>query len=73
MLFKPERNKPMCMEKMFRTIRKCQNWFAKFRSGSFDVEDAPHSGKLVEAAKDTIKALFDVNHRITLHVRSVRG
>ncbi|GFU80728.1 histone-lysine N-methyltransferase SETMAR [Trichonephila clavipes] len=23
------------------TVRQCQNWFAKFRSGNFDVEDAP--------------------------------
>ncbi|GFW66535.1 histone-lysine N-methyltransferase SETMAR [Trichonephila clavipes] len=22
------------------TVRQCQNWFAKFRSGNFDVEDA---------------------------------
>ncbi|GFT01945.1 histone-lysine N-methyltransferase SETMAR [Trichonephila clavipes] len=25
------------------TVRQCQNWFAKFRSGNFDVEDAPRS------------------------------
>ncbi|GFT30383.1 histone-lysine N-methyltransferase SETMAR [Trichonephila clavipes] len=30
------------------TVRQCQNWFAKFRSGNFDVEDAPRS---VEADK----------------------
>ncbi|GFV02815.1 histone-lysine N-methyltransferase SETMAR [Trichonephila clavipes] len=34
------------------TVRQCQNWFAKFRSGDFDVEDAPHSGKPIEAEKD---------------------
>ena len=28
------------------TVRQCQNWFAKFRSGNFDVEDAPrHASK----------------------------
>ncbi|GFX78310.1 histone-lysine N-methyltransferase SETMAR [Trichonephila clavipes] len=27
------------------TVRQCQNWFAKFRSGNFDVEDAPRSGR----------------------------
>ncbi|XP_046837279.1 histone-lysine N-methyltransferase SETMAR-like [Vespa crabro] len=37
----------------------------KFRSGNFDVEDAPRSGKPVEADKDTIKALVDANRRIT--------
>lgn len=47
------------------TIRQCQNWFAKFRSGNFDVEDAPRSGRPVEADKDTIKALVDANRRIT--------
>ena len=47
------------------TVRQCQNWFAKFRSGNFDVEDAPRSGRPVEADKDTIKALVDANRRIT--------
>ena len=44
--------------------RQCQNWFAKFRSGNFDVEDAPRSGRPVEADEDTIKA-FDANRRKT--------
>ncbi|GFV34707.1 histone-lysine N-methyltransferase SETMAR [Trichonephila clavipes] len=43
----------------------CQNWFAKFRSGNFDVEDAPRSGRPVEADEDAIKALVDANRRIT--------
>jgi len=47
------------------TERQCQNWFAKFRSGNFDVEDAPRSGRPVEADEDTIKALIDANRRIT--------
>ncbi|GFV95456.1 histone-lysine N-methyltransferase SETMAR [Trichonephila clavipes] len=46
------------------TVRQCQNWFAKFRSGNFDVEDAPRSGRPVEADKDAIKALVDANRRI---------
>ncbi|GFT59070.1 histone-lysine N-methyltransferase SETMAR [Trichonephila clavipes] len=46
------------------TARQCQNWFAKFRSGNFDVEDAPRSGRPVEADKDSIKELVDVNRRI---------
>ncbi|GFV28681.1 histone-lysine N-methyltransferase SETMAR [Trichonephila clavipes] len=40
------------------------NWFAKFRSGNFDVEDAPRSGRPVEADKYAIKALVDTNRRI---------
>lgn len=47
------------------TERQCQNWFAKFRSGNFDVEDAPRSGRPVKADEDTIKALIDANRRIT--------
>ncbi|XP_035719463.1 histone-lysine N-methyltransferase SETMAR-like [Vespa mandarinia] len=47
------------------TVRQCQNWFAKFRSGNIDVEDAPRSGRPVEADKDMIKALVDANRRIT--------
>jgi hypothetical protein len=27
------------------TKLQCQNWFVKFRSGKFDVEDAPRSGR----------------------------
>ncbi|GFW10219.1 histone-lysine N-methyltransferase SETMAR [Trichonephila clavipes] len=47
------------------TVRQCQNWFAKFRSGNFVVEDTPRSGRPVEADKDTIKALVNANRRIT--------
>ncbi|GFU25204.1 transposable element Tc1 transposase [Trichonephila clavipes] len=47
------------------TVRQCQNWFAKFRSGNFDVEDAPRSGRLIETDKDAKKASVDANRRIT--------
>jgi len=47
------------------TERQCQNWFAKFRSGNFDVEDAPRSGRPPKADENTIKALVDANRRIT--------
>jgi len=30
------------------TVRICQKWFAKFRSGDFDVSDAPRSGRPTE-------------------------
>ena len=59
-------------KKIIRCVwRRCidrtpvQNWFAKFRSGNFDVEDASRSGRPVEADEDTIKALIDANRRIT--------
>ncbi|GFU80571.1 histone-lysine N-methyltransferase SETMAR [Trichonephila clavipes] len=47
------------------TVRQCQNWFAEFRSGNFDAEGAPRSGRPVEADKDAIKDLVDANRRTT--------
>jgi [histone H3]-lysine36 N-dimethyltransferase SETMAR len=47
------------------TERQCQNWFAKFWSSNFDVENAPRSGRQVETDEDIIKALIDANRRIT--------
>ncbi|GFU72497.1 l-2-hydroxyglutarate dehydrogenase, mitochondrial [Trichonephila clavipes] len=47
------------------TVHQCQNWFAKFRSGNFDVEDDPRLGRPVEADKKAIKALVDANRQIT--------
>nr|APL98298.1 putative DD34D transposase [Bactrocera tryoni] len=47
------------------TERQCQNWFAKFRSGNFDLEDAPRPGRTLEADVDKIKSLVDANRRIT--------
>ncbi|GFU14557.1 histone-lysine N-methyltransferase SETMAR, partial [Trichonephila clavipes] len=43
------------------TVRQFQNWFAKFQSGIFEVEDAPRSGRSVEADIDATKALVDAN------------
>ncbi|GFX31967.1 HTH_48 domain-containing protein [Trichonephila clavipes] len=54
-----------CIWRGVLTVRQCQNWFATFRSGNFDVEDAQRSEKPVEADKDAIKALVDANRRIT--------
>ena len=47
------------------TVRQCQNWFGKFWSGNFDVEDAPRLGRPVEADKDKIEVLVDTNRQIT--------
>ena len=47
------------------TERQCQNWFAKFRSGNFNLEDAPRPGRPLEADVDKIKSLVDANRRIT--------
>ncbi|GIY76539.1 hypothetical protein CDAR_48301 [Caerostris darwini] len=43
------------------------NKFAKFRSGNFNGEDAPLSGKPVEDNEGKMKTLFDANRRITNH------
>ncbi|GFW58359.1 histone-lysine N-methyltransferase SETMAR [Trichonephila clavipes] len=48
-----------------RSQSEVQGDLHKFRSGNFDVEDAPRSGRPVEADKDAIKALVDANRRIT--------
>ena len=45
--------------------RQCQRWFAKFRASDFDVNDAPRSGRPVEADDDQIKALIEANPHST--------
>jgi len=46
-------------------LRQCQNWFAKFRFGDFDVKDAPRSGSPIEIDDDKIKVLIESNRRLT--------
>ncbi|EZA53808.1 Histone-lysine N-methyltransferase SETMAR [Ooceraea biroi] len=43
------------------TERVCQKWFAKFRSGDFDVNDAPRSGRPIEIDSSNVKAIIDKN------------
>jgi len=43
------------------TERVCQKWFAKFRSGDFDVNDAPRSGRPTEINSSDVKAIIDEN------------
>ena len=42
---------------------QCQNWFAHFRSGDFDLKDAPHSGRPTQVDDDKIKAMIENNRR----------
>ena len=42
---------------------QCQNWFARFRSGDFDLKDAPRSGRATEVDDDKIKAMIENNRR----------
>ena len=48
------------------TERQCQNWFARFRSGDFDLEDAPRSGRPTEVDDDKIKAMIENNRSSTI-------
>lgn len=47
------------------TERQCQRWFARFRSGDFDLEDTPRSGRPTEVDDDKIKAMIETNRRST--------
>ena len=46
------------------TERHFQNWFARFRSGYFNLKDAPRSGRPTEV-DDKIKAMIENNRRST--------
>ena len=43
------------------TERQCQNWFARFRSGDFDLKNAPRSGRPTEVDNDEIKTMIKNN------------
>ncbi|XP_066137443.1 histone-lysine N-methyltransferase SETMAR-like [Euwallacea fornicatus] len=47
------------------TERQCQRWFSRFRSGNFNVQDAPHTGRPITIDDDKIKALVEANRRTT--------
>ena len=46
------------------TERQCQ-WFAHFRSGDFDLKDAPRSGRQTEVYDDKVKAMIENNRGST--------
>jgi len=43
----------------------CRKWFARFRSGNFNLEDAPRSGRPSEINDDEIKALIENDRHLT--------
>ena len=51
--------------------RQCQNWFARFRSGDFNLKDAPRSGRPTEVDDDKIKGMIENNRRSK--IREMRG
>ena len=50
------------------TERQCQNWFARFRSGDFDLKDSPRARRPIEVDDDKIKAMIESNQRSTTRV-----
>jgi len=53
--------------------RNCRNWFARFKTGDFDLNDKERSGRPVEADYDLLDELLDekthANHQESLHWR----
>jgi len=45
------------------TVRVCQNWFARFRSGDFDLKDEERSGRPQKLETDDLQALLDEDPR----------
>lgn len=43
------------------TERVCQKWFAKFRSGDFDLSDVPRAGRPTEVDLSVVKDIIDKN------------
>lgn len=43
----------------------CRKWFARFKSGNFDLEDAPRSGRPSEVDDNEIKALVENDRHLT--------
>lgn len=52
--------------------RMCQKWFAKFRSGEMDIEDAPRSGRPVTTDVEQIRAFIDSDRQITIREIAAR-
>lgn len=45
------------------SVRVCQNWFARFRNGNFDLGDEERSGRPRELEVDELQALLDEDPR----------
>ena len=44
------------------TDQTCQKWFAKFRAGSFSLDDAPGLGRPVKVDNDQMETLIENNY-----------
>lgn len=47
------------------THSTCKNWFKRFRSGEFSLEDAPRSGRPSEIESDEIMAMITNDRHLT--------
>ena len=47
------------------SLRSCQRWFEKFRSGNFSVKDSSRTSRPTEINTDKIKVLLDENPYLT--------
>ena len=54
------------------TERQCQNWFAHFRSGDFDLKDAPRSGCLTEVDNKITAMIENNRHSRTREIAEKR-
>ena len=54
------------------TERQCQNWFARFHSGGFDLKDAPRSAHPTEVNDDKTKVMIENNCRSTTREVAVK-
>jgi histone-lysine N-methyltransferase SETMAR len=45
------------------TIRACQLWFARFRSGQRDLSDEPHTGRSIEFDQEALRTLIEDDPR----------
>ena len=46
-------------------VRTCRNWFARFKSGDFDLNDKDCSGKPIEVNGSVLEELFKEERRQT--------
>lgn len=44
-------------------VRTCQNWFTRFRSGDFDLNDKEHTGRPIEANDELLEELLEEDPR----------
>ena len=54
------------------TLRTCQLWFARFRSGQRDLSDEPHTGRPIEFDQEALRALIEDDPRQSTRVLTTK-